>query len=270
MGATLTIFQSIILGAVQGVTEFLPVSSSGHLFLARHFFSMPQVPLLFDVFLHVATLLVVLFYYRDIVWKMIISVIRFLQKKRDEETLIYARLFLMLIIATVCTTFVVLALRLLPYETDSLFFIACSMLCTALILTYSPRKQNSDTIHTLKVSHAWVVGFAQGLGTLPGISRSGITISSSLLCGLKREDAGKFAFLLSIPAILGALVLTSLEYNASSTPLSSSSLIVGSLAAMVTGFFSLKMLLWIVSKARLWYFSIYLTVLSFIVFFSLI
>ncbi len=259
----------MILGAVQGVTEFLPVSSSGHLALARHFFSMPHVPLLFDVFLHVATLIVVIFYYREIVWKMVVSVIMFLGRKADEEHRIYARLFFLLVIATVFTILIVFLLQLLPFETDSVIFIACTMLVTAVILTYSPRKMNTDTIRSLRFSHAVTVGIAQGFGTLPGISRSGITISASLASGLKREDAGRFAFLLSIPAILGALVLSLLEYSWSPVPISVSSLLVGAFTAMITGFFSLKMLLWIVSKARLWYFSIYLVIVSVIIFVTL-
>jgi undecaprenyl-diphosphatase len=230
---------------------------------------MPSVPLLFDVTLHVATLIVVLFYYRDIVWKIIVALLHFVQKKSSDEDRIYSRLFIILIVATLFTVAMVLLFSLLSFKTDNIFFIACSMLCTAAILLYRPRKKNKESLEDLRFSHALITGIAQGFGTLPGISRSGITISASLFSGLKREDAGKFAFLLSIPAILGALVLTSLEYSSASVPLSFNVVLGGSLAAIFTGFFSLKMLLWIVKEARLWFFSIYLTLLSIFVFITM-
>ncbi len=258
----------MILGAVQGITEFLPVSSSGHLILARHYIKMPEVPLLFDVSLHVATLIVVCFFYRSTIASMIISLIHLINKKMDEEDKIYLHYVITIIISTIVTVIIALLLRKVIGENSSVYFVASMMIITALVLLYRPKKGTKlhKEIKDIGISQSIIVGVAQGFGTLPGISRSGITISSGLFSGMKRSVAGEFAFILSIPAILGALVLTLFDYSTSSLTISLVSVGAGSLIAAVTGFFSLKMLLWMVKKARLWVFSIYLILLSISIF----
>ncbi|NCB01410.1 MAG: undecaprenyl-diphosphate phosphatase [Spirochaetia bacterium] len=258
------IFQAMILGVVQGITEFLPVSSSGHLILARHYFNMPEVPLLFDVFLHVATLIVVCFFYRSTIVSMSIALIHFITRKMSDEDKTYLRYFLTIIGATLITIVVALILRKVMPEGENVIFVAIMMLFTALILLYRPNKEKklNDDFSQLRLRHSIITGLAQGFGTLPGISRSGITISSALYSGMKREVAGEFAFVLSIPAILGALVLASFDYASTPVTISLMPLLFGSLVAAITGFFSLKMLLWMIGKARLWIFSIYLLLLS--------
>lgn len=264
MTTSLHVFQAIVLGAVQGITEFLPVSSSGHLILARHYFHMPEVPLLFDVSLHVATLFVVCFFYRSTIASMVISLIHLMNKKMDDEDKVYLRYVITIIAATVITIIIALILRTLTGENASIVFVAMMMIVTAVILLYRPKKGTKldKDVKDLGIRNALIVGIAQGFGTLPGISRSGITISSGLFSGMKRDVAGEFAFILSIPAILGALVLTLFDYSVSPLTISFVAVSAGSIVAAITGFFSLKMLLWMVKSARLWIFSIYLIILS--------
>ena len=256
--------QAMALGAVQGVTEFLPVSSSGHLILARHYFNMPEVPLLFDVYLHVATLIVVCFFYRATIGLMLKAFVHLIGKKMDDIDKIYLRYFIIIVASTVMTIIVALVLRLFTSEQPSVVFVAIMMLITATFLLYRPKKGKrlDKDYKDLGPINAIITGIAQGFGTLPGISRSGITITSGLVSGMKREVAGEFAFILSIPAILGALVLTSIDYSVGSQTISFAAVAAGSITAAITGFFSLKMLLWIVKKARLWLFSIYLVIVS--------
>ena len=260
----LNIMQAALLGAVQGITEFLPVSSSGHLILFRYYLRMPKVPLLFDVFLHVATLIVVCFFYRTTLSKMIVALYHLITKNTEVKDKIYIKYFFLIVVSTVFTIVIALVLRKVIPDQPSVLFIAIMMIITAIILLYRPINKKNDRadFSDLKISHAIITGIAQGFGTLPGISRSGITISTGLLSGMKREVAGEFAFILSIPAILGALVLTSFDYSGATESISFLPVLVGSFVAAITGFFSLKMLLWLVNKARLWVFSIYLFCVS--------
>ncbi len=262
MTDTLSLIESAFLGVIQGLTEFLPVSSSGHLILARHLFSMPEVPLLFDVTLHVATLIVVLFFYRRYVWGILIALLRLVRRDVGEEDRGNLRILLNMIISTVATVILALVLKALLPDAEHITQVAVLMYVTAALLLYRPKKEKRGGITELKASHALLIGFAQGFGTLAGISRSGITITASHAAGLERKDAGTYSFLLSIPAILGALVLALAEGATGAPPVSAAALTIGSVSALITGFFSLKMLLWVIGKARLWYFSIYLVCAS--------
>ena len=124
MTGSLTLFESVFLGIVQGLTEFLPVSSSGHLVLARHLFDMPQVPLLFDVTLHVATLIVVLFFYRLYVWNIARALFAFLKGRADKDDYGYLRILLNLFLATCATVAVALVLRKILPEKESIDYIS--------------------------------------------------------------------------------------------------------------------------------------------------
>ncbi|MBN2860266.1 MAG: undecaprenyl-diphosphate phosphatase [Sphaerochaetaceae bacterium] len=259
---SLTVFESVFLGIVQGLTEFLPVSSSGHLVLARHLFDMPQVPLLFDVTLHVATLIVVLFFYRSYVWNIARALITFLIGRANQDDYGHLRILLNLFLATCATIAVALVLREILPEKESVSQVAILMYMTAVLLLYKPVEKKRGTVYEMRVSQALIVGAAQGFGTLAGISRSGVTITASHAAGLARTEAGTFSFLLSIPAILGALVLTLVSSSGEVASVSPLVLAIGSISAMIVGFFSLKMLLWVIEKAKLWYFSIYLVCAS--------
>ena len=258
MESGLTVFEGIVLGIVQGLTEFLPVSSSGHLVLARDYLDIGTVPLLFDVLLHVATLLVIVYHFRRLIGHLLLATWRFVRKKNRVDDEPHLRMVATVIGATVMTVAVVLLLKVFEIEAESRQAVSSLMLVTALFLAsvpfvrrFAPRRTNIGWIHAL------ITGIAQGFGTLAGISRSGITITASLWSGMDRSQAGDFAFILSIPAVLGALVLT-LAQDGSHIATGVVPTLAGCVAAMVTGLAALRLLLWMVRSARLWYFSIYL------------
>lgn len=259
MGDSLSVFDGILLGIVQGLTEFLPVSSSGHLILARDYLQIVEVPLIFDVLLHVATLFVIVFHYRLLVGRLIIVAFRFLGRKVREEDAADLRLIATIIGATVITVMIALLIKGLDLEAESRKAVSILMLVTAALLASTPYASRFvKPKQTLTWKHAVITGIAQGFGTLAGISRSGITITGSLWSGMDRQQAGEYSFILSIPAVLGALVLTVAEDAVVSSSVTTIPLIAGCVAAIAVGLAALRMLLWMVKKARLWYFSPYL------------
>jgi undecaprenyl-diphosphatase len=258
----ISLWEGLLLGAVQGVTEFLPVSSSGHLILARSYFKMEQLPLLFDVLLHVATLLVVLFHYRVLIGKLLISFFRFLRRKNSAQDKQNLNLISAVLVATTVTVMMALIFRKFNIEATSTLTVSILMLITAVLL-FSTKFIPNFIKQTEKLGpkQALMTGIGQGFGVLAGISRSGITITAALFSGMKRKEAGDFAFILSIPAILGALVLTLFEegagYSVALIPT-----IGAFITAFVVGLFSLRLLLWMIKNAHLWYFSLYLVIIG--------
>lgn len=257
MQPTMSIFEGVLLGVVQGVTEFLPVSSSGHLILAREFLKVGAVPLLFDVLLHVATLCVIVFYYRKLLLRLSLVAIRFLRGKKQFEDVRDLRLIVSLLVATMLTVIVALALRLIGADVASVRSVSICLIITAVLLATTKwvRKAN-------ELVYPWwqtaMIGVAQGFGTLAGISRSGITLTAALWSGMKREQAGEYAFILSIPAVLGALVLSVADMRRGVEKIAFLPTLLGCIVAFIVGLVALRLLLWMVREARLWYFSFYL------------
>jgi len=263
MATGLNVWEGLLLGVVQGVTEFLPVSSSGHLVLARNYLAIPNVPLLFDVLLHVATLVVILYHYRTLVGRLVLVFFRFLGRKQIDGDAEDLRFIVTVVVATILTVFCAFLFRAMGIDSESTLSVSVLMLVTAFLLastTFAGRMVVVKDHFTWK--QALVTGIAQGFGTLAGISRSGITLSASLWTGMKRERAGEYTFILSVPAVLGALVLTLAEEPVVSQTLPILPVLVGCVAALVTGLAALRLLLWMVRTAKLWYFSIYLVVLG--------
>jgi len=258
----ITVIQGFILGVVQGITEFLPVSSSGHLILFRDLLNIPAVPLVFDVWLHIATLLVICLFYRVLIARLIATFFRFVKGKRVQEDVADLKLITAVIIGTVFTVGIALVLRALGVENLSSRMVSVLMLVTAALLISSVFPKGKTTYDGFTWKTMIVTGIAQGFGTLAGISRSGITITASLWSGLDRRTAGEYSFILSIPAVLGALLLTVLEGNASGIEVGLWPVIAGCIASFITGLFALRLLLWMVKQARLWYFSIYLVIVG--------
>jgi len=260
----LTTVQGLLLGLVQGATEFLPVSSSGHLVLFRAFFHVPEVPLLFDVWLHVATLLVIVVYYRVLIQRLIVVAFRFIAGRKQDEDSSDLKLIATVIIATVLTVVVALGLRAVGGELLPAQSVSVLLLVTAVVLISTVLPKGKATYADLTWKHALITGVAQGFGTLAGISRSGITITAALWSGMDRKTAGEYAFILSIPAVVGALILTMVEAGGMGAGVPLLPVVAGCITAVASGAFALRLLLWMVTKARLWYFSIYLLVVSII------
>jgi undecaprenyl-diphosphatase len=252
-----TIVQALLLGAVQGATEFLPVSSSGHLAVLKDILAIGDIPILFDVILHIATLIVVVFVFRKRIGGLLRSVGRWISRRANETDSENLRLAWVIIVATVITAVIGLGVGRLeigsnPRVVSALFIV------TGGILIGSRFFAGSRDYRDIGLRDGLVVGIAQGLGVFPGISRSGITISAGLVSGLNREKAGEFAFLVSIPAILGAFILTLKDAGELSESVGTMALVVGFVAALIVGIAALTVLLKLVRSGKLFYFALYL------------
>lgn len=264
--------ESIILGIVQGVAEFLPISSSGHLAVIQKLMGLQDVPIIYDILLHVASLFVVLFYFRKLIVRLFAVLFRWIgrrSKVEDKEDLF---MILGVIIATGVTFIGYLVLKKIfgdkiDQMKDNLIFVCSFFLVTALILLLQRfvkfSKRESDLVSPWQ---AFSVGAAQILGLFPGISRSGSTISAAVLSGVSREKAGELSFLISIPAILGSLVFKLKDLKdyvgTAQRGIELPVLLVGMFFALLSGMIAFPLLLKILKRDRLWWFSIYLVVVG--------
>ena len=264
----MTLLQSLFLGALQGVAEFLPVSSSGHLVVFRHFMDLGEVPALFDILLHLATLIVVLIVFRKTIGSLFVSLFRFARRKADERDKINLRLIWILILASIFTAvlgFIIESLDVAhkPRLVSVLFLVTAGILLGTRFLGKDGAGYEKAGVKT-----AVITGIAQGLAVFPGISRSGITISASLFAGLEREKAGEYSFILSIPAIVGAILLEIKDFGRLSESVSPAVMAAGMAAAFIVGTASIILLLRVVERSKLHYFSFYLIpfgIISFII-----
>ncbi|MBT3323837.1 undecaprenyl-diphosphate phosphatase [archaeon] len=240
----------ILLSLIQGLTEWLPISSSGHLVLAQELFNM-QVPIYYDILLHFATLIVILLvFYKDI-YKIIKELLK-LNFKNE-----YAKLGIYIIIASIPTAIIGFTFKdlFLSFYTN-INAVAISLLITGLILLSTKFFHGKRKLTTFD---SILIGVAQGLAIIPGISRSGSTISTSLILGIRKELAIKFSFLLAIPAILGATIL---EYTPAAINLE---ILLGIFITIITGYLSLKLTINLILKDKFHYFSIYCFILGIII-----
>ena len=262
----LSILHAAILGLIQGLSEFLPISSSGHLTIAGYLLGYDPEGgnlLSFNILLHVATLFAVFaVYYKDILMliKAFFGMAGDLIHKKGFgfEKDYYRRLVVMLIIGTLPAVASALILDDL-IASPPIWLVGVFLIVTGLILLVSDRlKSGNHNFETLSFPKAVGIGVFQAVAVLPGISRSGSTIVGGLLFGLKRTNAVRFSFLLSIPAILGALVMDIKDIFSMETQIAGPGAIaVGMIVAAVSGYISIKLLLNIVRKSKLTYFSIY-------------
>ena len=262
----MTVIKAFILGLIQGVSEFLPISSSGHLSIAGQLMGMdPEGSnlLSFNILLHVATLAAVFIVFWNDIWEMIKAFFAMLGdlfsgKGLRLKEFTYRRLIIMLIAGTIPAVFAALFLGDI-IENPQLWQIGIFLIITAILLFLSEKLAGGNiSLEEMSVKRAFCVGCFQGLGTLPGISRSGSTIVGGLFSKLEKSTAVRFSFLLSIPAILGALVLDLKDMvDAQTQTLSFMPVAVGMITAAVSGYFSIRFLLRLVEKSKLSYFSYY-------------
>lgn len=240
-----------ILGLIQGSAEWLPISSSGHLKVAEHFLGLTTTPL-FNVILHVATLAVVLFFFKEEV-KNILSSLAHLDFQSE-----YGKLIPLIIIATIPTGIIgLLYAKFLENSFEGILPIGATFIVGATVVyTSKLGKENTDNI---TYQTALIMGIAQGFAAFHGLSRSGATISTALLLGLKREKAFKFSFLLSIPAILGDLFVEAYIQRGqiATSGTGWTELAVGMAITMIVGYVALKLLSKIVSTKKFHYFAFY-------------
>jgi len=254
------VFKSIILGIVQGLTEFLPISSSGHLVLVENYIGFKSPGILFEVLLHFATLVAIVIVFAKRIGKIIKSIftsrIRIKGKNwivKDENLALFFYLLWASIPAAIVGIFLKSGIEKLfsnPLVVSIMFLVTgCLLFSTRFIKIKKKHKHNGFS--------ATLIGIAQAFAIIPGISRSGATISAGLWTGISREASAEFSFILVIPAILGAMVLEIKELTLSIEHGLINIYLVGALAAFITGLCSLLFLLRIVKKGRLHYFSYY-------------
>ncbi|MCD6220123.1 undecaprenyl-diphosphate phosphatase [Candidatus Calescamantes bacterium] len=247
------ITDAVIFGLTQGITEFLPISSSGHLVVIGRFIKIPASTS-FIIFLHGGTLLAILFYFSKDIRRIFLSLFFY----RDKSLHNSRRLFAFIILGTLPVALVggIWGERI-EVIFQNIFFVSFAFFCTGLFLFLSenfPRRK----IKYLQYHRAFLIGVAQSFALLPGISRSGVTISMALFLGIKRKESFRFSFLLAVPAILGALVKTGSVREFLIGPEE----IIAFLSSFVFGILSLSLLKKIVSIRRLSYFSFYLWCMS--------
>jgi len=244
---------ALFLGITQGLTEFLPVSSSGHLVLFQQFIDIGDNEVLFDLVLHLGTLVPVLWFYRDWVFKLVRDPIGgegpFLERTG-------VKWIGWLIAASIPTAIIGLTLE---DQFEALFSdpgaLVVTFSITGMLLWASGRFDHSARGRALSIPLAIVLGIAQGIAITPGISRSGTTIAVALMLGIEREQAARFSFLMSVPAIGGALLLKLRDVQPDS--LDFPQLAVGGLAAMITGYLALVLLVRLVRAGRMSAFAWY-------------
>ena len=241
--------QSIILGAIQGLLNFFLFQVPG-IFSFKKYFNLGSVPVLFDILLHVATLMVVAAAFRKTIFSLTASLFRFLTRKNTEHDRENLNMILVILTATVFTGIIGYAISksdLQSTKTVSSFFIVTGIVL--LVPVFLEKKNAIPGTGKLKLFHGAAIGIAQGIAALPGVSRSGTTISAALVCGMDRKKAGEFSFILSIPAILGALALDIKDAGtlAESVPLPV--LAAGLITAALAGALSLALLLRIIKAA---------------------
>ncbi|KKS80444.1 MAG: Undecaprenyl-diphosphatase [Candidatus Beckwithbacteria bacterium GW2011_GWA2_43_10] len=235
----MTLIQALILGLLQGLTEFLPVSSSGHLVIVQHFFGLLTPPVVFDVFLHLATALAVIV----VLWRQLFSL--------DKKTLGF------ILFASLPAGMVGI---LLNSSIEALFssvkLVALALLITGLLLFFTRYFFSQANRTRLTWQNTLLIGLFQALAIIPGISRSGSTISAGIFAKLKPELVFNFSFLLALPAIFGAALLQLKDLNFSSSPLGLP-LVTGFIAAFISGLFVLKLLKKFLSQGKFSWFAYY-------------
>lgn len=246
----------ILLGLIQGVTEFLPISSSGHLVLTKYFIDLPQ-DLTLDVFLHLATLLAVVFYYRIRISDLIKSIYSDIKNKRILKPSYDTKYSYFILLASLpAATFGLLfndyfdSLRDPKLVVIMLIIIAFYMVFTEF---YARSNKKISSLSPLK---ALIIGIAQSLALIPGTSRSGMTITTAALFGFKKSDAADFSFLMSLPVIFGAFVVKFIDLP-DYTYVLHANLWISFITALVSGYFSIVFLLKVLNKYGLAPFAVY-------------
>lgn len=258
------IIDALILGIIQGFTEFLPVSSSGHLVLTEHLLGIKNDgDTTFVVMVHCATVLATITVFGSEIWRLICGTLKF---EYNEQTKYVLKIAVSMIPVLIVGLFFKDDVEALFATTPA--FIGAMLLVTSLLLTtsYLVNRYRKAPSHEMTYKNAFVVGLAQAFAVIPGISRSGSTIATGLMLGNDKSTLAKFSFLMVLVPILGQSFLEiiggAISFDAAGMPL-----IVGFLAAYVSGLFACKMMIKIVARGKLYYFAIYCFVVGLVALF---
>lgn len=259
--------QALILGLVQGLTEFLPVSSSGHLAIGRELLGIDAPEdIVFEVVVHTATVLATLIVFRKQIFRLLAGLFRF---RYNDETDYVLKLCVSMIPVFVVGVFFKDSVEPLF---GSIKVVGVALLVTSFLLFLSDRirparAQMSVRRNGLSFLQAFAVGLGQALAVVPGLSRSGTTISTGLICGVRREDMAQFSFLMVIVPILGEAFLDVVSGDMAASSTSATALAFGFASAFVSGLFACKVMIALVRKAKLGWFAFYCAVVGVLVLF---
>ena len=252
------ILDSIILGIIQGLTEFLPVSSSGHLEIGKAILgdtSIPEESLLFTVILHFATALSTIVIFR----KDILEIIKgFLSFKWNDDTKFVTKIVISMIPAALVGLFFEEQLEQL--FGGNILLVGCMLIITAVLLFFADKAKNTNKNVSFK--NAFIIGISQAIAMLPGISRSGATISTSVLLGNDKTKAARFSFLMVVPLIFGKIAKDILGGDLNFENQNITALSAGFIAAFVAGLFACTWMISLVKKSKLSYFAIYCAIVG--------
>lgn len=277
----MSLVQAIIMGVIQGLTEFLPVSSSGHLALFRIAFGVDsEVGSLYTVLLHLGTLFAIyLVYFRDInrliieslkmLAEFFVNIFTFISNliKNDDKPYNrivrtqYRKFVMLVIVSTIPTGIIGIVGKDMVEKAEGILLIPgiCLIVTAILLLISDYVPDGTKRPGNVRYSNAFMIGIAQGIATMPGLSRSGTTIASCVISGFDRKFAVKYSFIMSIPAVLGAALLKLKDIGevaeGSGTPMHI--LIIGTVVSAVVGFIAIKVMLYIVNNKKMIFFSLY-------------
>ncbi|GGD22217.1 undecaprenyl-diphosphate phosphatase [Hyunsoonleella pacifica] len=252
------VIDAIILGIIQGLTEFLPVSSSGHLELGKAILgdnSVPEESLLFTVVLHFATALSTIVIFRKDILEIIKGILKF---QWNEDMQFLAKIVVSMLPAVIVGLFFEEQLEAL--FGGNILLVGCMLIITALLLFLADKAK--DTSKKVSFSNAFVIGISQAIAMLPGISRSGATISTSVLLGNDKTKAARFSFLMVVPLIFGKIAKDILSGDISTESQNFTALSIGFIAAFVAGLFACTWMIALVKKSKLSYFAIYCVIVG--------
>lgn len=254
------ILDAIILGIIQGLTEFLPVSSSGHLELGKAILgdnSVPEESLLFTVILHFATALSTIVVFRKDVWEIISGLLQF---KWNEESQFSVKIIISMLPAVFVGLF--FEEQLEAFFGGNIRFVGFMLLVTAVLLYFADKAQDTDKKVSFK--NAFIVGISQAIAMLPGISRSGATISTSVLLGVDKSKAARFSFLMVVPLIFGKIAKDLLSGDLTFNSENNVAMGAGFIAAFIAGLAACTWMIKLVRKSKLSYFAVYCLVVGLI------
>lgn len=264
----MTLIQSVFLGLVQGIAEFLPISSSGHLSVFQHLLGMTaagEVNVFFDVLLHLATLVSVCIVYRADIAAIVRDCLGFVKSAGhpvpggERKSFPGARLLVMMFFATL-PLFLVLPIQdYVERLYDSTLFIGIALLFTGAMLYVSDRMpRGNKSEKSMRIIDALLIGVCQAIATVPGLSRSGTTITAGISRGLDRQFAVKYSFLISIPAVLGANILSVVHAVKEGVDWSQFPVyLAGMVVAMISGYFSISLVKYVSQKGKFGWFACY-------------
>ncbi|MBN2015768.1 undecaprenyl-diphosphatase UppP [Candidatus Dojkabacteria bacterium] len=255
----MTLLQSLVLGIIQGITELLPISSSAHLVLVPEILGWELQPTSFDITVHAATLLALIINFR----KDLIELVTKIKEQKQK------RLFVNLLVVTIPACLAGLLLNnLIDEYFKSVRIIVFTLIFIGLIMLLIDKllRNNSKTIDNLTVQNSITIGIGQTIALIRGISRSGITIIGGMICGLKREEAAKFAFLAGIPIMIAVSAKQFLDFGTQGLgELEPLNLIVAFVSALLSSLVAIKFLLAFLKKQGIWVFGIYRIILGILV-----